>query len=93
MKAPTEVTVGLRFRTLIADSKPLFEAIEMVGTIRDVDYWECLGLDGDAEGEIHMFPESLILSGLKLSEIFGGYDPDDPVWQPIDLDDRIEKML
>lgn len=80
---PTDVTVGLRFRTLIGDGKPLFEATEKVGTLRDVDYWECVGLDGDAEDEIHTFPATTILRELRLASLFGGYDPDSDVFQPI----------
>lgn len=93
VEPPTEVIVGLRFRTLVGDGKPLFGAVEKVGTLRDVDYWECRGLDGDAEDEIHTFPETTILGALRLASIFGGYDPDSDVFRPIDLDDRVEKLL
>lgn len=82
MNAPTTVTPGLRFRSILGDEKVLFEVDEELGR----GYFECVALneptvihgermDGDYAGHRKAFSTKEILGALRLDEIFGGYDP------------------
>lgn len=80
--APDKVTIGLRFRSVLGDTKALWEVREALVQ----DYYECEVLnepniihgthfDGDFAGRKQAFHENEILGHLRIDALFGGYDP------------------